>query len=194
MASSAVIAVLLMAFSAPQERPAPPAYENEPVRFMSDSGYVEFVSRAPLHEFAGTSQQLSGLIDLETQILDFFVDLETLDTGNRRRDRDMRRKYLETHRFPFAEFTGTFTETVPASLSERTPVTVQGSFTMREITHEIQVDGFLTPEDGGIRVTASWEILLEDYNIDRPRIVFYELSDVQRVSIDILLQPVAETP
>lgn len=159
-----------------------------PVRFVSTEGSVQFVSRAPLLEFTGRSEQLNGLIDFEMQTLDFFVDLETLDTRNRRRDRDMRRNYLETHRFPFAEFTGRFITPVTAELTERTPVTVEGSFTMREISREMQVQGFITPEDGGLRVTASWEILLEDFNIERPRIVFYELSEVQQVSIDILLE------
>lgn len=159
-----------------------------PVRFVSTEGSVQFVSRAPLLEFTGRSEQLNGLIDFEMQTLDFFVDLETLDTRNRRRDRDMRRNYLETHRFPFAEFTGRFITPVTAELTERTPVTVEGSFTMREISREMRVQGFITPEDGGLRVTASWEIRLEDFNIERPRIVFYELSEVQQVSIDILLE------
>ncbi|MCH8487923.1 MAG: YceI family protein [Candidatus Cyclonatronum sp.] len=162
---------------------------DENIRFFAHTGYVEFVSRAPLLEFTGSSEQLNGLIDFGTQTLDFFVDLETLDTRNRRRDRDMRRNYLETHRYPFAEFTGRFTEPVPAVLKEQTPVTVEGRFTMREIPRDIRVEGFLTPEADGIRVTASWEIRLEDFNIDRPRIVFYELSEVQRVSINILLKP-----
>ena len=165
-----------------------PLESEAPVRFVSTEGSVQFVSRAPLLEFTGRSEQLNGLIDFEMQTLDFFVDLETLDTRNRRRDRDMRRNYLETHRFPFAEFTGRFLTPVTAELTERTPVTVTGNFTMREISREMQVQGFITPEDGGLRVTASWEIRLEDFNIERPRIVFYELSEVQQVSIDILLE------
>jgi hypothetical protein len=36
-------------------------------------------------------------------------------------------------------------------------------------------------------MNARWEILLADYNIERPRVVFYELSDIQTVKIDAIL-------
>ena len=64
--------------------------------YMSESGYVEFVSTAPLLEFKGTSDNLTGLIDLDENLVDFYVDLNTLDTGIDLRNNHMRDSYLET--------------------------------------------------------------------------------------------------
>lgn len=156
--------------------------------FTSDSGYVEFESSAPLLTFKGTSDNLNGFLNTDTNEVDFYVDLSTLDTGNRRRDRDMRQVYLEVERFPFAEFSGEIvTPWNPESNNPQT-VSVEGSFTMREISRPFSAEGVITLVDGGYQIEASWEILLEDYNIDRPRIVFYELSDVQKIRIDINLK------
>jgi len=157
--------------------------------YMATDGYVEFISTAPLLEFKGTSDNLAGLIHLETGEVDFFVDLASLDTGNRRRDRDMRQVYLETDKYPFAEFGGTLTSDFDPEMEGEQTATVTGSFTMREISRDMTVSGTLEATDEGIRVRAGWEILLDDFDIDRPSILFYELSDVQTINIDILLRP-----
>ncbi len=156
--------------------------------FMATDGYVEFVSTAPLLEFKGTSNNLAGLINLETKEVDFFVDLASLDTGNRRRDRDMRQQYLETEKYPFAEFKGMLTTEFDPDIEGEQPATVEGDFTMRDISRELTVSGSLEATDGGIRVRAGWTVKLEDFNIDRPRVLFYELSEVQTINIDILLK------
>lgn len=155
--------------------------------FSADDGYVEFVSTAPLLEFKGVSNVLAGYIDLEEGVVDFFVDLATLDTGNRRRDRDMRQVYLETETYPFAEFEGRLTTPFNNRVPGEQTARVEGTFTMRDISLPIEVEGTMERVPEGVRVRASWQVRLEDYNIDRPRVVFYELSEVQTVSIDIVL-------
>ena len=165
-----------------------PAYAAAQTYF-ADNGYVEFVSRAPLLEFKGVSSTLTGFVDLEAGTVDFFIDLETLDTDNRRRDRDMRRNYLETARHPFAEFMGEIRSALDPTALDDTPVQVLGSFTMRGISRELEVTGSVTREGDGLRLRASWALELSDFNIDRPRVVFYELSDTQTINIDILLRP-----
>jgi polyisoprenoid-binding protein YceI len=157
--------------------------------YTGSEGLVQFTSRAPLLTFTGTSNHLTGFINTETGEVDFFVDLGTLDTGNRRRDRDMRQVYLETEKYPFAEFTGRLSSVLESGIMDKQPVTVTGLFTMREISREVEITGTIEITGEGLKVEADWEVLLSDYNIDRPRIVFYELSEVQKVSIKIQLKP-----
>jgi polyisoprenoid-binding protein YceI len=157
--------------------------------FTADDGYVEFVSRAPLLEFKGTSSHLTGLIDLNQNLVDFFVDLNTLDTGIRRRDRDMRNTYLKTNLYPFAEFTGQLVTPFDATTNEKQNVRVSGMFTIHGVERNIEVEGTLQPQNGSLRLEAEFTVLLEDHNIDRPRVLFYELADEQNVNISIVLRP-----
>lgn len=159
-------------------------------KFMAEEGYVEFVSRAPLLEFKGTSNHLTGLIDLDENLIDFFVDLNTLETGIRRRDRDMRSTYLKTDQFPFAEFTGQLLTGFDKDNPEEQQVVTRGMFTIHGVEREIEVEGTLEPRQNGLKLNASFTVLLEDHNIDRPRVLFYELADEQVVNISILLEPV----
>lgn len=158
--------------------------------YIGEDGYVEFISKAPLLTFKGTSEQLHGFVDLEENMIDFYVDLNTLDSGIERRDRDMRNTYLESDKYPFAEFTGEFTEGL-GELSSGNPVknvAAKGTFTMRGIDKEMVVDGTITVSDNSLLLEASWTVLLKDFDIERPGILFYELAEEQTVNIKIDLK------
>ncbi len=157
--------------------------------FAAESGTVEFLSRVPLHSFTGTSERLVGQIALTDSTLDFYVDLETLDTGNGKRDKDMRRT-LETKDFPFAEFFGKLTSPFDPDGGVQA-ATARGTFTIHGVGNDIQVTGTLEPTTEGLVLRAEWEIRLEDYNIVPPSLLFIKVDQVQLVNIQITLHPVA---
>jgi polyisoprenoid-binding protein YceI len=156
--------------------------------FVTEDGYAEFKSNAPLLTFTGTSEKLAGLIDLDENLVDFFLDLETLDTGIRLRNRHMRDSYLETGQYRFAEFTGSLITPFDHKSDEEQQVVVKGEFTMRGITKEMEIEGTLRNNGDNLELEASWVVLLEDFNIRRPRVVFYELAEEQEITISATLK------
>ena len=160
------------------------------LQWVTSQGEAKFISRAPLLEFEGVSNQLQGLIDLDGNLVDFYIDLETLDTGIELRDKHMRDSYLETAKYPFAEFTGTFLRLPDATALGSQSVTVTGTFQMHGIAQDITVDGeldFSDPDE--VKLTASWIILLSDYDIEIPKAVFYELDNEQEIILSARLTP-----
>ena len=154
--------------------------------FSTQNGTAEFTSRVPLHTFTGTSNHLTGEINLETNGVDFFLDLETLRTGNSRRDRDMR-ETLKTDRFPFAEFTGRLTSSFDMDSSARQRARVQGTFTIHGVSRPLTVNGTLQKTSQGIRLRAAWELRLGDYDIEPPRLLIIRVDEVQAIEINALL-------
>ncbi|UJP64275.1 YceI family protein [Mongoliitalea daihaiensis] len=157
-------------------------------KFKGEKGEIVFISQAPLSEFEGKSNELNGLVDLENNLLDFFIDLNTLKTGIGLRDRHMRENYLETKKFPFAEFTGKL-KTVP-KLTNGTPVNVvaSGQFKIHGVEKNIEVPGQLTLEGNELLLKASFKVLLSDYKISIPKVMFYELAEEQIVNLSIRLK------
>jgi polyisoprenoid-binding protein YceI len=158
--------------------------------YLTTSGNVNFLSKAPLSEFNGVSDQLNGLIDLSQNLLDFYVDLNTLDTGIGLRDKHMRDNYLETEKYPFAEFTGKITPIPSLTTGTKSPVTAVGKFKIHGVEREIEVKGTLSKNaKGELELEAGFEVLLSDYKIPLPKLVFYELAENQEVSIKATLKP-----
>lgn len=155
--------------------------------YASDRGTVTFTSRVPLHTFSGTSDHLTGQLDLAARTLDFYVDLETLETGIGKRDRDMR-ETLETDRYPFAEFTGRLTSSFDADRSGPQRARVEGTFTLHGVARPLTVTGTIEKTRRGLRVRAAWEVRLDDHRITPPRLLLMRVDEVQAVEIDILLR------
>jgi polyisoprenoid-binding protein YceI len=123
--------------------------------------------------------------------VDFYLDLGTLDTGNNKRDKDMR-ETLETGQYPFAEFFGKFVSAFDASSRESQLVTVQGEFKIHDVSKNITMEGILQRTGEGLNVEAEWVLDLTDYDIEPPGILFYRVDEEIEIKINALLKPLEE--
>lgn len=156
--------------------------------YYTETGHAEFTSSVPLHSFTGSSDHLTGMIDFRENLVDFYLDLETLDTGNNMRDNDMY-KTLNVEEYPFAEFTGSLQTPFDTSSTSEQEVTVEGEFSIHGITQTITVTGTLQNVENGIQLNAEWILDITDYNIEPPGILFYRVEDEMDVRIHVLLKP-----
>ncbi|MFV1883810.1 MAG: YceI family protein [Balneola sp.] len=154
--------------------------------YFTDSGTAVFHSKVPLHTFSGTSENLTGLIDLENGTVDFYLDLETLDTGNAKRDKDMKLT-LETEKFPFGEFFGKITSEFDAASNEAQDVTVEGVFKIHGKEQNINVNGQITLDGNQLKLTAGWILKLEDYEIKPPSLLFIKVDQEQEIELSAVL-------
>ncbi|SMO34616.1 YceI-like domain-containing protein [Gracilimonas mengyeensis] len=159
--------------------------------FMTDSGTAVFHSEVPLHTFSGSSDFLTGRIDLEDKTVDFYLDLHTLETGIDKRDRDML-ETLEAEEFPFAEFFGKLTSNFDPENTSPQTVTVEGDFKIHGVTNETKITGTLQMTDNGLLVKAGWTLLLKDYDIEPPKLLFVKVDQQQDIEIEALLKPVED--
>lgn len=150
--------------------------------FETKEGSIEFLSEATVESFTGSSNQLNGYINLADSTLDFYLDLATLETGVKLRDEHMRENHLETEKFPFAEFSGKMSGFDP-SLADSQSVVAKGTFTIHGVSKEIEVNGKAILSDGKFGLNASWNIILQDYEITRPKFLFLKLSESQKVTL-----------
>lgn len=156
--------------------------------FRTESGHAEFQSTVPLHTFTGTSDRLHGRISLADSTVDFYLDLNTLETGVDKRDKDMR-ETLETEQYPFAEFYGTLASPFDPATEGPQEVTARGEFTIHGITREIAVEGTLERTGEGLRLTAAWTLDMTEYEIKPPGILFYRVSEEIAIEIEATLTP-----
>lgn len=156
--------------------------------YRTESGHAEFHSTVPLHTFTGTSDQLHGRISLADSTVDFYLDLNTLETGVEKRDKDMR-ETLETEQYPFAEFYGSLDPPFDPVSDGPQEVTARGEFTIHGITREIAVEGTLERTGEGLRLTAAWTLDMTDHEIKPPGILFYRVSEQIEIEIEATLTP-----
>lgn len=165
-----------------------PLSDSYAQQFKTETGKIEFVSRASIETFSGTSNTLTGLIDIGNGAVDFYIDLNTITTGIKLRDEHMRETYLETEKYPFAEFTGTMNG-FNIAVTDTQNVIVTGNFTIHGISKPRTIRGRVHYSPESLYIDAAWDVLLSDHAIDIPKVLFLKLADNQQVTIQATLKP-----
>lgn len=154
--------------------------------YQTNEGVAVFTSKVPLHTFSGQSNQLVGQINLADSTVDFYLDVNTLKTGNRKRDKDMRIT-LEAEEYPFAEFFGKLVTGFDPTRSKEQVVRTAGNFTIHGKSSAVEISGTLTPTTDGLQLSASWHLNLADYEIVPPSLLIIKVDEVQEIQIEALL-------
>ena len=151
--------------------------------YMTKKGHVQFISHSTLENFTGKSDYLVGKIDLADSTVQFYIDLTTISTGVKLRDEHMQEEYLETDKYPFAQFSGKIVSSFDPASTDTQQVTVKGSFKVHNVSRQITVDGKIKIGPNKLYIHAAWPVKLGDYNISIPQVLFMKVSPVQAVSI-----------
>jgi len=192
----AVLVLLVPRPSAAQEYHVDRDAENV-VRFLSDATIDDFEGVTDridgfvrLGGAGGSGEAGSGLAVGATAGSDFYleVDLASLDTGIRLRNRHMRDNYLETGRFPYASFAGSFAR-VSAAPGGGFTVVGGGELSIHGVNRAANIVCAVDPSGTGYRARCSFAVLLSDYDIDIPKVMFMKLANEIRVELDFLVVP-----
>ena len=163
---------------------------------------VTFISRASIEQFEGVTSLIDGYVLLTTPRLEpglggaetelyFEVDLASLDTGITLRNRHMRDNYLEVRAFPYATLEGRL-GSVQARADGGFGVALVGTLGIHGVSKRVSVQCDVTEEGLGYRTQCSWQVLLSDYEIEIPKIMFLKLANEIRLELDFVLMPVSE--
>jgi polyisoprenoid-binding protein YceI len=98
------------------------------------------------------------------------VDLRTLTSDQSRRDNRIRTQWLESEKYPFAEFTSTDAQGIPDSYTEGQEVSFKltGDMKIREVTKPVTFDVKGKLEGDTITGSATSKILMKDFGFDPP--------------------------
>jgi len=161
---------------------------------------VVFTSKAPTETFEGRTDRMEGRLDVDPSAVGdsvtvhFEVDLASLDTGSKMRNRHMRENHLETAKFPKAVFDGAAVlSPAGAKLEAGKAVTFQaeGTFTVHGVSRRLRCTAEVTLTGGALVFKATFPIALPDYAIKRPEMLFMKLAEVQQVRVSATATPAA---
>lgn len=161
----------------------------------AEENLVEFTSSVVTLTFTGTTDRIDGFLYWEGDSLfaekaqlRFEVELNSLDTGIGKRDRDLR-DVLQTKKWPKAIYAARITGHAPDSTGTAYDVQTKGTFQLHGVSREIEVPGRLVMGDSTATVQAEFRLLLNDYDIEAPGLAaFIKVSEEIDVSVNVQLE------
>lgn len=147
------------------------SYEVEEEFFNQDMPFFTAIGRTS--EIEGEFQVKFEDNQVSLEAGQFVVDLRTLTSNDSRRDRRIRNSWLESNKFPLAEFRVTGLEDFPANAAEGQEVAfkVVGDMTIREVTHPLTFDTIARLEGDTFTGTATTQLFMRDFGFEPPEIL-----------------------
>lgn len=155
---------------------------------------ARFIARTQIETFVGKTDQIDGCVSwngddmLSGSKFQFEVDLASLDTGIKLRNRHMRKKHLETDKFPSAQYSGKLVR-----LEEKGPnellVAAEGKMTIHGIERNLAIEAIVTIENDSYYVQCEIRLKLTDFEIKVPRFMLLKMDDNVKLVLDFYMKP-----
>jgi polyisoprenoid-binding protein YceI len=138
----------------------------------------KFLNRDLPNMAVGKTNAISGELQVSLdgkpsgKVTKIAVDLRTLTSDQSRRDNRIRSQWLESDKYPFAEFTSTDAQGIPESYTEGQEVsfTLTGDMKIREVTKPVTFDVKGKLQGDTITGSATSKILMKDFGFDPPSV------------------------
>lgn len=132
-----------------------------------------------LNVAVGTTNAIKGEIAVDrasprsSRIGTITVDISTFRSDSARRDQAIRERWLESSRFPIAEFRPTAVQGLPAAYRDGEEVRLKavGDLTIRAVTRQVTFDLTLILQGSTLRGTAQTTVRMTDFGFDPPSIL-----------------------
>jgi hypothetical protein len=158
---------------------------NAQERLLCRNASVKFFSKMPLENIEAVNNQGLSVIDLKTGNIEFSVLLKGFIFPNALMQEHFNENYVESSKFPRAQFKGIIQSIPVIDLTKNADYnfTVKGTMQLHGQSKEISTLAQLHVKEGKVTGESIFDILLEDYAIEIPKLVKDKIA--KKISINV---------
>ena len=158
------------------------------VKILFDSSSViSYTGSHPAHDWTGVSSNFkAGIICNDSSLNECFIKvaapLKSFDSNNSSRDSNML-LYTDSNKYPYVKF---ISDQFSISSSLSKGFELSGELEFHGVKKNISTNVILSIQENMILGRAEFSLSLEDYNIDRPELLFIPISDELKITCKLL--------
>jgi polyisoprenoid-binding protein YceI len=159
-------------------------------KFYTKAGKITFFSKTSAENIEAINKSAVILLDSKTGDLQFAVLMKGFEFKKALMQEDFNRDYVESSKFPKAEFKGQITNNSDINYTTNGDYTakVKGKLTIHGQTKDIETTGTVTVKDGKLQTKSVFNVQVADYKISIPNIYKDNISSSIKITIDSSLE------
>lgn len=162
-------------------------------KYYTKTGQVNFDATSPSspEKIEGVSRTATCVVDTKSGNMQMAVLMKGFGFERALMEEHFNENYVESHKYPKAEFKGDLKEPGKIDFSKNGTYTVKvkGKLTLHGESKEIETDSRLVIQDGKIKATADFNVVLSDYKISIPGLVADKVAKTAKISVSCSLEP-----
>lgn len=157
--------------------------------FVSRGAEISFFSSAPIEDIEAKTNQAVSALNLQTGSVFFKVPIKSFQFDRDLMQSHFNSDYLESDKFPYAQFTGQLSPLPPADTDGTFPVRVSGQLTIHGVTKPYQTSGTLVVKGTQLSAKATFNVKLADHQIKVPTLLMRNIAEVVEVRVNATYTP-----
>ncbi len=155
------------------------------------AGQVDFFSKTPLENIEARNKAVSAVVDAATGAVAVSLQVRDFKFERALMESHFNENYLESDRFPKAEFRGAIQnpKAIDWGKDGVYQVTVSGNLTIHGVSQKVTAPVQILVKDGKAGATGTFPVRLADYNIKIPTLVAAQIAESVDVTLVIAMQP-----
>jgi hypothetical protein len=154
-------------------------------RYTTRNGFVGFYSKTALEDIKAENNQVFAIIEPGTKKLAFSLLLKGFIFTKELMQEHFNENYVESDKYPKANFTGSYTGDVDVTRDGIYKVIVKGELNLHNTTKPVEVPATIEVKAGHLIGTAEFKAKPEDYNISIPSLVRDKIDKEIAVKVHI---------
>ncbi|HSF52590.1 MAG TPA: YceI family protein [Algoriphagus sp.] len=145
--------------------------------FGTSTGEVSFYSDTPLETIEAVNKKTGSIINSTSRDLAVQMKITDFDFPNKLMQEHFNENYLESEKYPIANFKGKIKEQIDLTASGTYPVTAEGSLTIHGVTKPVSVKGTIVSTGSELKLDFKFQVRPEDYQIEVPSLVVTKIAE-----------------
>lgn len=150
---------------------------------------VSFFSSAPIEDIEARTNQGVSALNLQAGSIYFKIPVNTFQFEESLMQEHFNSDYMESDKYPYAEFKGQLQSADDLTKNGTHAVTVQGQLTMHGVSKDYQEKGTLIVQDSLVKASSTFKVRLADHHIKIPRLVIKNIAEVVDVKVSAAYTP-----
>ncbi len=157
--------------------------------FSTRNGFVGFYSETPFENIVAENNQVYAILDISKKTIAFSMLMKSFVFQKELMQVHFNEDYIESDKFPKANFTGSFTEIIDPLKNGTIILHITGSMMMHGITKPISTNATLIIKNNTLDGTSNFKINPSDFNIEIPSLVRKKIAQQIDVHVKVSLHP-----
>ena len=157
--------------------------------FKSTNSETSFFSSAPLEDIMATNKQATSLFNAGNGEVAFMVPIKGFQFRKSLMQEHFNENYLESDKFPQATFEGRI-QGYDMKKTSTQEAWAEGPMTIHGVSRKVKIKGKMIHKSGELILESKFPIKVADYDIEIPRVVFYNIAEEVEVSVQFVYKPI----